>query len=174
MTIDNWADPPLRGYSSMPAMQTLPEECQLDTFAAALGQVLAKAARHRTVGACIWSLTLQRFTRIAASITVFAFRVLVAHNVRMQQRLERPPQGKYAMPDGITPKSVFEWQLPSSTASPSTPLQDMLQTTPPLPTQGDSLSHHPKTLEKCHMQLPNCPNTVAMPQWLCRVGPAAP
>ena len=50
MTIENWADPPLRGYSSMPAMQTLPEDYQLESFAAALGQVLAKAARHYAIG----------------------------------------------------------------------------------------------------------------------------
>ena len=44
MTIENWADPPLRGYSSMPAMQTLHEDYQLDSFAAAASQVLANAA----------------------------------------------------------------------------------------------------------------------------------
>lgn len=44
MIIENWADPPLRGYSSMPAMQTLPEDNQLDSFAAAFSQVFAKAA----------------------------------------------------------------------------------------------------------------------------------
>ncbi|CAL5227388.1 g10341 [Coccomyxa viridis] len=87
MTIDNWADPPLRGYSSMPAMQTLPEDYQLDSFAGALSQA------------------------------------------------------KYAMPDGITPKSVFEWQLPSGTASPSTPQHDLVQTTPYMPAQGWILQH---------------------------------
>ncbi len=56
MTIDNWADPPLRGYSSMPAMQTLPEDYQLDSFAGALSQVCARAARHCAVGAFVWEL----------------------------------------------------------------------------------------------------------------------
>ena len=43
MTIDNWADPPLRGYSSMPAMQSLPEEYQLDSFAAQVSQLFSLA-----------------------------------------------------------------------------------------------------------------------------------
>ena len=43
MTIENWADLPLRGYNSMPAMQSLPEEYQLDSFAAAASQVPCKA-----------------------------------------------------------------------------------------------------------------------------------
>lgn len=44
MTIENWADPPLRGYSSMPAMYSIPEVYQLPAFAAALDQVLSAAA----------------------------------------------------------------------------------------------------------------------------------
>ena len=44
--IENWADPPLRGYNSMPAMQMVHEDFQLDGFAAAVSQVLLKATSH--------------------------------------------------------------------------------------------------------------------------------
>ena len=28
-TIENWADPPLRGYNSMPALHSVPEDCPI-------------------------------------------------------------------------------------------------------------------------------------------------
>ena len=34
-TIENWADPPLRGYNSMPALHSVPEDCPIYDLARA-------------------------------------------------------------------------------------------------------------------------------------------
>ena len=34
-TIENWADPPLRGYNSMPALHSVPEDCPIHGLAPA-------------------------------------------------------------------------------------------------------------------------------------------
>ena len=39
-TIENWADPPLRGYNSMPALHSVPEDCPIYGLAPAPPPVL--------------------------------------------------------------------------------------------------------------------------------------
>ena len=56
MTIENWADPPLRGYSSMPTMHSVPEDHQLDGLALAVDQVLLPAS-HTYVRKCTLLMT---------------------------------------------------------------------------------------------------------------------
>ncbi len=45
MTIENWADPPLKGYSSMPTMYTALEGHQLNEPLPGLNQVLLPGSR---------------------------------------------------------------------------------------------------------------------------------